>query len=273
MQRFILVILLSLTALHLMAQKRVISLSPSVTYTIQQIGAGNTIVGRTSFCPEIEGSVVVGDVLSTNIEAIIALKPDVVFTMAFTKESIISKLKSLGIEVVNFNTPRSFDEIAITTLKIGKYIGEPAKTQHYLSEELDRIKALKDEIAASEPESLSLLSPNISPKQTALFQIGANPTWAVTPDSYMNEYISIIGLYNIVKSTNGQINREFVMIENPNIIFLSDMGDTGITEAEMAQWNKLIPQAKIIVVDANKSCCPTPQFFRETLEFMYKSIH
>lgn len=272
MQRFILIILLSLTALHLMAQKRVVSLSPSITYTIQQIGAENTIVGRTSFCPEIEGSVVVGDVLSTNIEAIIALKPDVVFTMAFTKESIISKLKSLGIEVVNFNTPRSFDEIAITTLKIGKFIGEPAKTQHYLSEELDRIKALKDEIAVSEPTALSPFSPT-SQKKTVLFQIGANPTWAVTPDTYMNEYISIIGLYNIVKSTNGQINREFVMIENPNIIFLSDMGDTGITEAEIAQWNKLIPQAKIIVVDANKSCCPTPQFFRETLEYMYKSIH
>ncbi|MCQ2237083.1 MAG: helical backbone metal receptor [Bacteroidales bacterium] len=253
-----------------MAQKRVVSLSPSITYTIVQLGAENTIVGRTSYCPETDGSVIVGDVLTTNIESIIALKPDVVFSMAFTQVNVINKLRSLGIEVVNFNTPSTFDEIAITTLKIGKHIGEPGKTQAYLSNELNNIKALKEAIAEKLPRATNPYMPQNS--KTAMFQIGANPLWVVTPNTYMNEYLTTLGIYNIVKTQNGQINREFVITERPNIIFISDMGDTGLADTEAEQWKKLIPNCKTVIIDANKSCCPTPQFYRETLETMYKAI-
>ncbi|MDO4462136.1 MAG: helical backbone metal receptor [Bacteroidia bacterium] len=269
MLRLLFIIAISLTALHLMAQKRVVSLSPSITYTIVQIGAENTIVGRTSYCPNVDNSIVVGDVMTINIESIIALKPDVVFCMAFTKENTIKRLQSLGIEVVNFNTPTSFDEIAITTLKIGKHIGEPAKTQTYLSKELDKIAELKKEITNNSSIESPFAHQN---SKTAMFQIGANPLWVVTPNTYMNEYLTTLGIYNIVKSTNGQINREFVITEQPNIIFMSDMGDTGLAQKEIDQWKRLIPNCKTVIVDANKSCCPTPQFFRETLELMHKAI-
>lgn len=272
MKRFVILLFISLTALHLMAQKRVVSLSPSITYTISQIGAENTLVGRTSYCPVIEGTSVVGDVLNINLEAIIALKPDVVFCMAFTKENVISRLESLGIEVVNFNTPSSFDEIAVTTLKIGKHIGEPKKTQDYLSTELTNIKSLKDRILENIPANISPVTGQLMGAKTALFQIGANPLWSVTPNTFMNEYLSILGLVNIVKSTNGQISKEYVITENPNYIFIADMGDTNLSDQEISQWHNLMPGCKCITVDANKSCCPTPLFFRETLEYMYNAI-
>lgn len=266
MMKSLFIVFVALITSQLFAQKRVVSLSPSITYTIQQMGAENTIVGRTSYCPEINGSIVVGDVMTTNLESIIALRPDVVFSMAFTKPNIISRLKSLGIEVVDFPTPASFDEIVITTLRIGTAIEEQGKTQEYLSRELDNVKAIRDSIADTKYQL------KLAKYTRALFQIGANPLWAVTPDSYLNEYISAFRLDNIVSSTNGQISREYVITQRPELIFLSDMGDTGLTSGEIAEWKRLIPSCRTIVVDANKSCCPTPQFFRETLEYMYNSI-
>lgn len=266
MMRFLSLLFVALITVQILGQKRVVSLAPSITYTIQQMGAENTIVGRTSYCPEIEGATVVGDVLSTNLESIVALRPDVVFTMAFTKPNIISRLKSLGIEVVDFPTPSSFDEIVITTLHIGSAIEEQGKTQDYLSRELDNVKAIRDSIAS---KNFLLKSVKFT---KALFQIGTNPLWAVTPDSYMSEYISAFRIDNIVSSNNGQISREHVLTQRPDVIFISDMGDTGLASTEASEWKRLIPHCKTVIVDANKSCCPTPQFFRETLQTIYEAL-
>ena len=53
---------------------RIVSLSPSITYNLQQMGADSCIVGRTSFCPlpqEGNSSEIVGNVLEVNLEKIL----------------------------------------------------------------------------------------------------------------------------------------------------------------------------------------------------------
>ena len=61
---------------------RAISLAPSITELVFAAGAGDKLVGVTTYCdyPEAARKIQkVGDTQSPNIEAIIALKPQVVF--------------------------------------------------------------------------------------------------------------------------------------------------------------------------------------------------
>ncbi|MCF0189628.1 MAG: ABC transporter substrate-binding protein [Marinilabiliaceae bacterium] len=242
-----------------MAQ-RIVSLVPSVTHTLIQIGAEENIVGRTSYCPEVPGALIVGDVISTNIESIISLQPDVVFTMSFTKQSAIEKLKSLGIHVVSMETPRSFNEMCEQTINIAQEIQRTDYAKKYVLREQLFVKDLEKKYLSQRNDF------------KAFFQIGSNPLFGVDINSYMDEYMSRLGLCNIIDSQNGQCSREFVVLSKPQYIFISDMGSTGMAQKEKAIWEKLLPQCRLIMVDSNKSCCPTPQFFRETLEYLFKAI-
>ena len=60
---------------------RVVSLAPNLTEIVFAVGAGDKLVGRTSYCdypPEAKAVAEIGDTLHPSLERIIALKPQVV---------------------------------------------------------------------------------------------------------------------------------------------------------------------------------------------------
>lgn len=62
--------------------QRIVSLVPSVTEAILALGAGNRLVGRTEYDkdPALASVPLVGRGLSPSVEAIVALRPDLVIT-------------------------------------------------------------------------------------------------------------------------------------------------------------------------------------------------
>jgi iron complex transport system substrate-binding protein len=62
--------------------ERAVSLAPNLTEIVFAVGAGEKLVGVTSYCdypPEAENIAKIGDTLKPNIETIVALKPEIVF--------------------------------------------------------------------------------------------------------------------------------------------------------------------------------------------------
>jgi ABC-type Fe3+-hydroxamate transport system substrate-binding protein len=104
------------------------------------------------------------------------------------------------------------------------------------------------------------------------FQIGANPLFTVTPNTFMDDYIAKLGYQNIAVNINkGIISREFVVAQNPDAIFISSMGMVG--EAEKQTWEKFsglkaVANNMVFVVDADMACSPTPITFVQTLKTM-----
>lgn len=79
---------------------RVISLSPNITEIIYALGAGDLLVGVTSFCdypPEAKEKPRVGGVMDTNYEMILSLKPDIVIDLK-SQTARIDKLEKLGLK-------------------------------------------------------------------------------------------------------------------------------------------------------------------------------
>jgi hypothetical protein len=58
--------------------RRIVSLVPSDTYSIVALGAGDRLVGRTTYCEHGDGVVTVGGTKDVDVEAVIALEPDLV---------------------------------------------------------------------------------------------------------------------------------------------------------------------------------------------------
>lgn len=95
------------------APERIISLSPSLTEILFEMGYGDKIVGRGSYCdypPEIEGTADAGRPSKPDLDTIIAIKPDVLFTATSIPVKDKYKLEENGIKIVYIPYPESIEE-------------------------------------------------------------------------------------------------------------------------------------------------------------------
>ncbi len=257
--RTLLISLLILSLISPALAQRVVSLMPSATYMAVQIGADANIVGRTAYCPPPAkgiSSQTVGDVMTVNIEAIVALHPDVVIASNFTQQSVVDRLKALHINVLTLSTPKSFTEICEQTSQIGS-----------LTNHLPQARA----VCQAQSYAIDSIAATISPRPlTAYVQVGANPLWGATPDYYIHDLLSRLSLRNILHNGEGGISREEVIRRKPDIIILSTLG--GLAPDEKAQWQRL-SNATVLIIDENELSCPTPLFFRLALQKVCNALN
>ncbi|MBP5366300.1 MAG: ABC transporter substrate-binding protein [Bacteroidales bacterium] len=248
MRRAVLTVIFVIVCATIYSQ-RIVSLAPSITHTLKQLGAGDKIVGQTSYCPATnDQSAIVGDVLTINIEKIAALKPDIVFTMSFTQQQTIEKMRSLGIKVIDYPTPRNFDEICRQTVQIARHI----KRMHYAVQLINKERNTIDSITQSMPAA----------GKKVMIQIGTRPLFAATPDTYIGEFIKRCRCTNIIAVGNAMASKEYVISAKPDVLIISTMGGAFTEDEEL--W-KSTTEAKVRIIDEN-ACCPTPTFYREALQ-------
>ena len=95
------------------APEKVVCLSSSLTEILFEMGYGETIVGRGSYCDypeEIIGVADVGRPSKPDLDAIIALKPDVLFTATSIPIKDRYKLEDNGIKIIYIPCPTSLSE-------------------------------------------------------------------------------------------------------------------------------------------------------------------
>jgi len=82
------------------APRRIVSLVPSDTYTLFRLGCGDRVIGRTRYCdfPDVPATVPsVGGTKDVDVDAVIALRPDVV--IANQEENTRAALEKLALQV------------------------------------------------------------------------------------------------------------------------------------------------------------------------------
>jgi ABC-type Fe3+-hydroxamate transport system substrate-binding protein len=246
--------------------KRIVSLVPWVTKSLYVMGEQSRLVGCTSFCP-VEASdkiEVVANAMNINIEKVILLKPDVVIASSLIKPETIDNLRKLGLKVVYQAYPKSFEEICNYFIQIGELVGQGAKAKEVVNQQKYRLAKLKAGIPAGK-------NPNI------FIQIGAKPLFCAVPDTFMDDFIRFSGGKNVAAGLKlGSVTREYVLKQNPDVIFIVTMGI--VAQEEKDTWLgyqslSASKSKKIFILDADKTCSPTPILFLDALEEMIKLIY
>ena len=245
--------------------KRIISLAPSITESLYHLGAQDRLVGRTSYCVVADNDdiPIVASAITLNMEMAISMKPDLVLVLELTDPKDIETLRKFGIEVKMFKTPKSYKEITQQFLQLANTVGKTAVAKEIITKSDERIK----EIQAHHRNK---------PSSKVFFQIGSNPLFTVLPNTYMNDYITILGGTNIANTlSKGIIGREFVVANNPDYIFICTMGVA--TEQETKLWKSYtsinaVKNQRLFTVHADIACQPTPITFVQTLEVMHKAM-
>lgn len=262
---FTFLLLLCIPLMFAQSHKRIISLAPSLTQSLYYLDAQDKLVGRTNYCVAAEGDNVpiVATAVTLSMEKAIALKPDLVLVLGLTDAQDIETLRKFGIEVEVFESPRSFKDICEQFIHLGNLVGKSEKAKQIVEESKTRISAIQKQ-QAGKP------SPNI------FFQVGSDPLFTVLPNTFMNDYITMMGGKNISSElTKGIIGREFVVAKNPDYIFICTMGIASDQETKV--WKSYtsmnaVKNNRLFTIEANIACQPTPITFVETLEVMNRAM-
>lgn len=264
--------------------ERIVSLAPSNTEILFELGLGDKVVGVTDFCDyplEVndrcsqeegtEGKITrVGDQLSGfNIETIVALEPDMALGFGYTSPTYVQQLEALGITVIILG-PDGIDAILADIELVGKIMGIEAAAKQLTAK-------MREDILAMVSKTALISRPKV------FYELdGTDPTkpWTAGPGSFVNDLISLAGGINIGAGgpTQGfQINTEEIVNSNPDIIILADVVSGGVTPesvADRAGWSKIaaIVNEEIHEIDPNITSRGGPRIV-EALERLIEIIH
>jgi len=189
--------------------KRVVSLLPSYTEIIFELGAGPELAGVSNFCDwppgarEIEK---VGDYLRPNLEKIYSLKPDIVFAGDWKGSSVAQNLRNAGIKVVELPEERQVSDIY--------------RTIELISAELDRKKEAGAVIKKMKAE---LKSGPVGEARPSVYLEVDEGGWTAGNRSFLSDAIEKAGGRNIFAEVNKgyfQASWETVVKKDPSAVIL-----------------------------------------------------
>lgn len=261
-------VVLFATSNLLFAEIKIVSVVPSITRQLIVLGGKDMIAGCSSFCPlardRSSKAVVVGSATDINVEAVLKLKPTIVFVGALTNKRGIEKLKNLGLNVKIANYPRSLEDIYITVIEIGDLIGRGKKAREIVDISRRKMELIENECKKYPPKKVFL-------------EIGVKPLFSVPRGTYLDDVLTRLNLVNIAKDVKvGGISKELVLKANPDVILIMDMGDIGKEEKknwEQFKFLNAVKTKKIFIIDADRLASPVLPDFIDLIEDIAGMVH
>lgn len=212
------------------APQRIITLLPSLGEIVCELQACERLVGvdRYSNWPErVQSLPKLGGIDDTQLEALVKLKPDLVLLARSSR--VTQRLESMGIQVVALEPQNQADMRRVIQLIAGAL---------HLPQSQERAQALWQNIQ-QKLDAAALRVPANAKGMRIYFEAGSG-YFAAGEASYIGETLRRLGLVNVVTPSMGafpQVNPEFVVKANPQIIF---MGERTATDLQSRPgWNRI----------------------------------
>lgn len=214
---------------------RVVSLGPSITEMIFQLGQESCLVGRSSACdyPEkVKDLPAAGNMGIPFMEKLASLKPDYVFVSGFRDKRVKKAIEELGIKVIVVPGETLSDYTAGVKM-LGDALGCPDAAEA-------EIKRFNGELEAFKAENDKTTS-NLRPK--VYLEIWHRPLQTCGKKSFLNEMIDYAGGVNIAASEDKEYFRcseEWIIKQNPDVIICPGMGSGKSGEVNVRQgWGAI----------------------------------
>ena len=188
--------------------QRIVSLLPSLTETVCELGACSRLVGtdRHSNWPQsVRALPKLGGLEDAQIERIVALKPDLVL-LAMSARAV-DRLRALGLPVLALE-PRNSADTQRVVATVAQALGTPQAATVLLA----RMRTRMDAAAARIPPHWR--------GRKVYFEVAATP-FAAGEASFVGELLAQLGLGNAVPASMGpfpQLNPEFVLRAQPALL-------------------------------------------------------
>lgn len=245
---------------------RIVSMAPSVTETLFALGLGDRVVGVTRFCdypPEAQSRARIGGFHDPNIEAVVALRPDLVILLEGQEDNLETcrKLNLPALVVDHKNIDGILDSIAT----IGRACGASGRAGEILAGIRRRLDAVAARTAGL-------------PRPRVLFAIertlgtgGIEDVYIAGRDGHIDRIIELAGGRNAY--TDGRVrfpavSAEGIMQMDPEVIvdLVPGLAGGGLDREQLAaDWGQLdrvaaVRAGRVCVLDDDFAYKPGPRF-------------
>jgi len=217
------------------APTRIISLSPCNTEILFAVGAGDRVVGGTTYDaypPEAVNLSKIGGFSTINIEAVVNLTPDLILAAHINGEDTLDTLRNLNFTVVTLNA-KTMDDILGNIRLVGNITGNDDTAESLTANMTQQIM------------DITAVTENVPDyrKPGVLYLVWHDPLYAAGSDTYPTDLIRMAGGTNIVEVEGWPIiSLEQVVDKNPRIIICSGMGGSSYTIMDAITSNPVLAQ-------------------------------
>lgn len=195
--------------------RRIVSLVPSATRTLVELGAAGRLVGRTRYDtapPRVAALPSVGGGLRPSLEALVELRPDLVIRFAAEAD---------------LRTPRRLDELGIAHFAVEpETIDDVRRMIRRLGVLVDRTGAA-DSLVARLDAGLRRVRAAVDtlPRIPAAYVLGGDPPRVAGPGTFIDELVGIAGGRNVFADAPAgypQVSPEAFLARAPRVIVVPD---------------------------------------------------
>lgn len=222
--------------------QRVVSILPSLAEIVCELDQCHRLVGvdRYTTWPESLNKLPrVGGGLDPNIEAIVALRPDLV--LASTASRVTDRLVSLGIPVLALE-PKTHADVQRVVRKIGVALGV---------KDAQRVWRAIDAGVSAAAQSLP---PQV--KQTRVyFEVNRGP-YGAGEGSFIGETLARLGAKNILPAQLGpfpKLNPEYIVRANPDVIMIGERNAADLYQRPGWQTIRAVRENRVCVFSVAES--------------------
>ena len=191
--------------------RRIVSLLPSLTEIVCELQACDRLVGTDRFSnwpASVRGLPKLGGLEDTQVERLLALKPDLVLSALSVRA--VERLEALGLPVLALE-PKNLDETQRAIVTIAGALGRREDGQALAR----RLEQRLERAAARVPAAWR--------GRTVYLEVASTPH-AAGAVSFVGEVLARLGLVNVVPASLGpfpQLNPEFVLRAEPDLVIAS----------------------------------------------------
>jgi cobalamin transport system substrate-binding protein len=248
--------------------ERIISLAPNLTEIVYVVGAGDRMVGNTTYCdypPEARQVTKVGDTLHPSIERIIALRPQLILVSTASQlETFTRQLDEQEIAVY-VTDPHDLEGVFRSIAAIGDLLGQRSEGERVAGELRARAARVAEAVKAS-------------PRPSVFYQLSAEPLYTAGRDSYITDLIARAGGRSVTSEVPGawpRYSEEAALGSRPEAIVMATGGSMGEANREIASALKKSPAAqagRIIQINGDYLSRPGPRLV-DGLEQIARALH
>lgn len=248
----------------------IVSLQPSNTEILFELGVGDKVVGVTEFdnYPEEATKIErVSDSVVFNTERIIELDPDVVIAYTIGEENALVPLEEAGIPVFVIQSASSFEDV----------YGDIEQIADVMKVEETGDKLVAD--IQSQIEEVQEKWSNIDQQKQVYIEISAAPDIYTTgKNTFQQEILNHSGVENLFGDQEGwlKVSEEEIIKRNPEIIITTvDYSDDPIAQITGRKgWEQLkaIKEDRVIQLDGDILSRPGPRI-GEAVRLVAESVY
>lgn len=221
---------------------RVVSLNPVTTELAFALGAGDRLVGRTTWdlFPEAAKAVPdVGDGMQPNVEAVLGQRPDLVLLYASESNRLaVRQLRAAGVMTLTHRTDRIADlprvipaiAAALGADSLGAFVADTVRAT------LDSLRAL----------------PRPAAPITAYWHIWDAPLLTIGGGSYMSELLDVAGVKNVFEDLSApspQVSLEEIARRDPQVILAGPTNAAKIRRSAAWRSVRAVREGRVVVID------------------------